>query len=254
MNRNSMLLLAQAALCILLVVLLSASAIGIYRDGVARRAAHPTESIYTRQRVAERLAPIVPLGLAAIGLLAAGLALGVRDERAGRPAKDSELARDLVVRRVARPSEEMLRERSRQKRLRLAGRGAFALCMAQVAVWLLNPAHFPQEDLEGMFRGLLGTLLPWTAAGIGALAAASALRERSVLRETEAARALLGAAGAADLKPRPLPVAPPRRFGALQAAIAVAAVALIVAGALNGSARDVLYKAITICTECVGLG
>ena len=40
----------------------------------------------------------------------------------------------------------------------------------------------------------------------------------------------------------------------LQAVLAAAAVALIVAGALNGSALDVLYKAITICTECIGLG
>ncbi len=45
-----------------------------------------------------------------------------------------------------------------------------------------------------------------------------------------------------------------RRKGAVQAVLVVAAVALIVAGVLNGSARDVLYKAITICTECVGLG
>ncbi|MBR4502489.1 MAG: thioredoxin [Clostridia bacterium] len=29
---------------------------------------------------------------------------------------------------------------------------------------------------------------------------------------------------------------------------------MIIAGALNGSALDVLVKAITICTECVGLG
>ena len=33
-----------------------------------------------------------------------------------------------------------------------------------------------------------------------------------------------------------------------------AAIFLIIAGILNGSARDVLVKAITICTECIGLG
>ena len=32
------------------------------------------------------------------------------------------------------------------------------------------------------------------------------------------------------------------------------AVALIVAGVFNGSARDVFGKAVKICTECVGLG
>ncbi|MBO5543238.1 MAG: thioredoxin [Oscillospiraceae bacterium] len=34
----------------------------------------------------------------------------------------------------------------------------------------------------------------------------------------------------------------------------VCAVILIIAGVFNGSARDVLGKAIKICTECVGLG
>lgn len=45
-----------------------------------------------------------------------------------------------------------------------------------------------------------------------------------------------------------------KKTGMLQAAVIAAAVLLIFAGAWNGSARDVLYKAITICTECVGLG
>ncbi len=42
--------------------------------------------------------------------------------------------------------------------------------------------------------------------------------------------------------------------GLIQAAMAVAAAALIAAGIINGSALDVLIKAITICSECIGLG
>ena len=37
-------------------------------------------------------------------------------------------------------------------------------------------------------------------------------------------------------------------------AILVIAIAFIIIGIVNGSARDVLFKAVTICTECVGLG
>ena len=36
--------------------------------------------------------------------------------------------------------------------------------------------------------------------------------------------------------------------------VLAAAVVLIIIGIVNGSARDVLFKAVTICTECVGLG
>ena len=41
---------------------------------------------------------------------------------------------------------------------------------------------------------------------------------------------------------------------ALQTVVVVTAVILIIAGILNGSAYDVLIKAITICSECIGLG
>ena len=40
----------------------------------------------------------------------------------------------------------------------------------------------------------------------------------------------------------------------LRTAIIVLAVALIIAGILNGGLEDVLAKGAAICTECVGLG
>ncbi len=40
----------------------------------------------------------------------------------------------------------------------------------------------------------------------------------------------------------------------VRVAVLVVAVTLIVVGIFNGSMRDVLIKAATICTECVGLG
>ena len=52
-------------------------------------------------------------------------------------------------------------------------------------------------------------------------------------------------------KPAPQPGTAPRW---LRPALYVAAGALILLGALNGGARDVLVKAINICTECIGLG
>ena len=43
-----------------------------------------------------------------------------------------------------------------------------------------------------------------------------------------------------------------KRF--IQAGIIATAAALIIFGIINGGARDVLIKAINICTECIGLG
>ena len=54
-----------------------------------------------------------------------------------------------------------------------------------------------------------------------------------------------------QMKPEKKPL---KHRGWVQAVLVVAAAALILAGILNGSARDVLIKAITICSECIGLG
>lgn len=44
------------------------------------------------------------------------------------------------------------------------------------------------------------------------------------------------------------------RKRALWAALLAAALLLIVLGVMNGGARDVLAKAVKICSECIGLG
>ena len=40
----------------------------------------------------------------------------------------------------------------------------------------------------------------------------------------------------------------------LRGVILTLAAAFILLGVMNGGARDILYKAIAICTECIGLG
>ena len=138
-----------------------------------------------------------------------------------------------------------------ERRLLWIGWEMFALCMGIILICLLNPKHFPRDDLEGMFYGRRGCLCHGVVWNLEFLALTSILRERSALRQARARskgeareRAAVGSRHA-DSR---------RNTGALQALVIVATVALIVAGALNGTARDLLYKAITICTECIGLG
>jgi len=254
MTRAKLYLVLQVILCVLLVVFLSVSAVGIYREGLARRADNPRAAIYTREIAAEKFAPIAPLAFLAIGMMIAGLVLGIRDEDAEKPVKDSERVRDLAVARVAAPSQAMRQAQAAQRRLRLAGWAIFGACMVPVAIYLARAEHFPLDDLEGMFYALVRVLLPWAAVGIGALAVTSLLGEKHVALEIEAAKAQLAREKADGVA---APADPPHAKGnsaVLQAVLIIAAVAFIVLGVFNQSARDVLYKAITICTECVGLG
>ena len=254
MTKSKVCLLLQAMLCVLLAVLLASSAIGVYREGMARRGKAPLESVYTPKIVSEKLARALPLFVFSLGLAAVCLGLGFRDEWADRPVRDPELVRDLACARVERPSDEMAGERKKQRRLMWAGWGAFALCMVPPTMYVADPGHFPERDLEGMFYGLMSVLLPFAALGLCALAAAYALRDRSMERETKAAREQ-AQSERTEGSPRPEGRrGSPVRSDILRLAVIAAAVLMIIAGALNGSALDVLVKAITICTECVGLG
>lgn len=83
MSRKRVFLWLQAALCAAVAALLAAGAVGIYREGMALRAAgDPSAWIYTRQRVAERLGRVLPLCGVAVGMAAAGILLGIRDGEA----------------------------------------------------------------------------------------------------------------------------------------------------------------------------
>lgn len=247
-------LLLQAILCFLLVIILISTVIGIYREGQTRKAAHPLEWVYTREIVAEKLGPIAPMIFLSLGMGLAGIILDVKDDNAFRPVKDTELSRDLIVSRVAEPSEAMKKEQTLQKKLCRGGWIAFAACLVPILVYLLNGEHFPNADLEPMIAALAAHVLPWMALAIACLMISTLLQEKSILRETEAAQSRLKEEKEKGIRAETKAEPAQRNYRTLQTVLIIAAIALIVAGALNGSAQDVLYKAVKICTECVGLG
>ena len=256
MNNHKAFLIVQSVLCVVLAVLLITAVIGLYQEGRAAKAENPLVWIFSREKVAERFRPIAPLFFAAVGVTAAGLILDIKEENSGKPVKDAELLRDLAVSRVAAPSEAMKREQAKQKKLSLGGWAVFAACMVPVLLYCINGDHFANGDLEQEFRALVTHILPWIAVGFCALICTAFLREKSVLLETEAAKEQQKAEKAAGV------TAPEKAPGKssenllriLRIAVLCAAVCLIIAGIFNGSAKDVLGKAVKICTECVGLG
>ena len=61
MTEKKLYLIIQSVLCVLMVILLVASAISIYCEGRALRVEDPMASIYTREKVVEKLRPISQL-------------------------------------------------------------------------------------------------------------------------------------------------------------------------------------------------
>ena len=91
-----MFLIVQAALCAMIAALLAAGALSLYLDGAAKQAEGELfYYMFTRERAGAKLLPILPLFFCALGLTIAGIILGIRDEKAEKPARDEKLLRDL---------------------------------------------------------------------------------------------------------------------------------------------------------------
>ena len=269
MTKNKVFLWVQSALCVLIAVLLATSAVRLFLEGSAYQAAgHPTELIYTREKVVSQLLPVFPLILISFAMTLYGLFKDINDEEAEKPVQDVQRTRDLVCARVAQPSEEMAKERALQKKLLLGGWIGFAVCMIPIFLYITNGAHFAQTDPEGLDRSILAliaTVVPWTAAGLACIVTSTILQGNSMQREADAASARMkeekeaGTVKAPDAVSadaalyRTSPETAGRRI-LIRRVLMVAAVIFIVLGVQNGSMKDVLVKAIRICTECVGLG
>ena len=256
MNKNKVCLIVQSVLCVAVCAMLAAAVITIYRDGLALKAADPLSWIYTREKVAEAAGPVMPVMVLGIILTAVSLSMGIKDENAEKPVKDTEWQRDSIVSRVAAPSNEMKAERSRQRKMLYGGWAAFALCMVPILIYITNGNHFPNGDLEPVFLALIAHVIPWTLVGLGVLMISTRLQEKSLEREILAAKEQIKLEKARGVKTEANGgkgrQADRARF--LRIALLVVAVMMIVAGTFNGSARDVFGKAVKICTECIGLG
>ena len=292
MTKNKIFLWIQTALCALIAILLAVAAVRIFLDGSAYQAAgHPSEWIYTREKVTAALMPILPLFLLSFAMTVYSLVKDIKDEEADKPVQDVERARDLVCARVAQPSEEMAKERGLQKKLLLGGWIGFAVCMIPILLYITNGAHFALTDAEGLDHSIVSMIayvVPWTVLGLACLIVTTVLQGRSIQREADAATALMKEAAAAkaaeaakagaesakaaeaasaDAPAAKAPAAAKagaplyntspetaRRRILIRRVLLVAAVIFVVLGVQNGSMKDVLVKAIRICTECVGLG
>jgi hypothetical protein len=103
-----------------------------------------------------------------------------------------------------------------------------------------------------MFYAMASNCLPWMFAAVAALAVSFILKDNSLKKEIELCKEAPAYAG--EAKKMKTSVIPARTVSITQMVLIVLAVAFIIMGIANGGARDVLIKAVNICTECVGLG
>ncbi|MCR4922912.1 MAG: hypothetical protein K5931_02755 [Lachnospiraceae bacterium] len=265
MKKAQIFLLVQSLVCILTVIMLSTAAIGIYRDGSARRAEDPSADIYTRESAFFAAAPGAGVMLLGFAISIAGWVFKIRDEDVEKGVKDEEYARDLTCSRILLPSEDMKKERSLQNKL-LKGRWlAFFICMIPIFLYVINPSHFAETDAAGLERvigGLVAHILPWIVLALGFLMISTRLIEKSMEREREAAALRMKEEKEKGVDPEAVKKLPQVKgampeishLKEIRMVFLAAALLFIVIGVFNGSMNDVLVKAVKVCTECIGLG
>ena len=269
MSKKRIFLIVQSLLCILIAAVLAVITVRTFMEGSAWQAAgHPSDWIYTREKAGQALWTVLPFFCISVGITILCAVRGIKDEEAQKPVQDAELARNLVCARVSEPSQEMLRERALQKKLRIAGWAGFALCMIPILIYVTNGAHFAQINPEGLDQSLIDLVrftAPWAAVGLACLTVSTILQEKSMQREMKAGQARARTEKAEGIVKDPeavradagiystSPETAKRRVLARRILLA-AAIVFLVMGIFNGGMKDVLVKAIRICTECIGLG
>lgn len=164
----------------------------------------------------------------------------------------------LRLRLMRAEKTDAMRGEERGRRIaRGACAGICAVCSVMAARYLANPAHFTSRELEPVIGRMLWHIAPWIFVGFACAILCECVRGRSFRREIELAARSPERASFKNAQTDSGASREKRARLAKTAARAVAfalAVALLALGAANGGMRDVLVKAINICTECIGLG
>ncbi len=208
------------------------------------------QPVYSRQIAGDRLKALLPLFWAAGILAAAGL---IMEAAAGKREKDRALrSPEEVLRRMkgrisALPGEAQ-REERRRKAAYLAAMAISAVCLVLSLWFLLDGRNFAGTDLEHTVGQLLLRVGPWATLALAAWSAAVVYGGRSAEREIALLKTL------PREKEAPPAKEPGRGRTYLRLALYALGIVLVAAGVANGGLRDVLVKAINICTECIGLG
>lgn len=242
--------LIVSVLVITLGAALIASALHIYR-------ADPTGDPYNPDSISTHFQNIAILVYVTLGAIVGGvlLHLAFPSERAkARPIRDEWVLMQKAARKAGNLTPELTQKIAQQRRLRILmmvlSVFGFAVLMVVCGLYLVLKATFTVEHAtQDIMKASIVVLSP-AVLGLAIMHLCGSKIRKSVLWQTEIYKAAAGGT---------VPVIKAAKDSrgiimAVRCVIATAAVALIVLGIFNESAKDVLAKAVKICTECIGLG
>ena len=251
-KKEKLLRILLTAATVLLLALLAWQCLDIYLVGNSPANLDASglhiQSVYRAEDVIARLKGLRIWVIGYLALLVAVCVMvpgGVRKGSAGAMEPENRLR--LMKKKLAELPEAARAEELLRKKVMYGTAAVMAVCAALSLSYLLNRANFTSWDLETVMGQMLVHTLPWIIAAFAAVIAASFVCRRSMEREINLLKGVSG-----NKAPEAAPKTFPVRY--VRIALYALAITLIVLGINNGGMRDVLIKAINICTECIGLG
>ena len=251
-KKEKLLRILLTAATVLLLLMLAWQCLDIYLVGnspanLDEMGLH-IQSVYRAEDVIARLKGLRIWAVGYLALLAAVCVMvpgGVRKGSSVSMEPDNRLR--LMKKKCTDLPETARAEENLRKKILYGTAAVVLVCAGLSLVFLLNRDNFTSWDLELVMGQMLAHTLPWIILAFVAVIGASFLCRRSMEREMDLLKGLSG---------NKAPEAPVKSFpvGYVRIALYAVALVLIVLGISNGGMRDVLIKAINICTECIGLG
>lgn len=259
-----------SAFTAVLGALFIATAVGILADG------NWVQGAYSREIVAERLFPVSIVFYFWVASIIAGFVLSLVYPYNEKPVKIPQegLTLNRLSARIPQGSgqeydEDLKRVRKERNTRLIIYIVCSAICFAGAiasAVYLLNSSHFTSHDKNKAMLDMLINVGPWVLVAFTSCIAMTLLEKSSQNREITVLKHLI-----ASNKGNPVIVANTPKNVVLtkiqaffankytklgvRIGVGVIAVTFILVGVFcTEGARDVLLKAINICTECIGLG
>lgn len=235
----------SSVLIVLCAVLLIAGSVRIYRSG---------DRPYSREAVAAALQSIAIPGWLCLAAVLGGIVLHLVLPAENQKRKAQRNDADTLARYRSTSAELTADEKKAVRkevtfRRTAVGVSAAVSCLLAVypVVYYADAGHFTVENLGAdVVKALIVAMIP-AAAALVLVYICRRLCDASVLRETDIYRKH-------PVKPDKITAKSPAPPAVARWVCLAVAVALIVLGVINGGHKDVLDKAIKICTECIGLG
>lgn len=242
-----------AVLIIALGIALILSCLDIYNSGPRP---------YTPESIGLRFQRIAILAYVCIAIAVGGIVLGLvlpAEEKKPKAVKDELALMEKMRAKAGNLSDlysaEVQNEQKKRLWMRIGTTVIFTALMIYPAIYFMDGSHFSIEALNEDIRNAVCIALIPAFMGLMLCFICSLLESKSISRETEIYKKAIAASkgNAATVAPA-VSCKKDTAQTVTRCVLLVVAVCFIVLGIFNGGMKDVLDKAVAICTECIGLG